>query len=153
MLDGVPGLLGAFGRAQLRVWDQRWYWEVQARAMGIPAESRDLFVRSGLAIRRDNEERLVREIYGGCWPDGIAESGARVLAVAGPRRASCPQGAGDGRTAPPRCRRAPRARDAPSVERGGPGPVQRHGPRLGARRRRAPRLVPVPSGGRPERRG
>lgn len=85
VLDGVPGLLGAFGRSQLRVWDQRWYWEVQARAMGIPAESRDLFVRSGLAIRRDNEERLVREIYGGCWPDGIAESGARVLAVAGGR--------------------------------------------------------------------
>lgn len=85
VLDGVPGLMGAFGRAQLLAWDRPWYWKAQARAMGLPPEARDLFVRSGLAIRRDNEERLVREVYGGCWPDGLEESGARVLAVAGGR--------------------------------------------------------------------
>lgn len=85
VVDGVPGLAGAFGRAQLRVWDRPWYWRAQARAMGIPADAQDVFVRSGLAIRRDNQERLVPEVYGGCWPDGIAGSGARVLAVAGGR--------------------------------------------------------------------
>lgn len=85
VLDGVPGIAGAVGRAQLRVWDRPWYWKGQARVMGIPPESRDQFVRSGLAIRRDNEERLVREVYGGCWPSGIETSGVRVLAVAGSR--------------------------------------------------------------------
>lgn len=85
VMDGVPGLAGAFGRAQLRVWDRAWYWRGQAVAMGIPADARDLFVRSGLAIRRETMERVLPDVYGGCWPDGLAESGARVLAVAGGR--------------------------------------------------------------------
>lgn len=85
VVDGVPGLAGALGRAQLRVWDRRWYWRGQAVATGIPAESRDLFVRSGLAIRRETMARLLADVYGGRWPDGLAESGARVLAVAGGR--------------------------------------------------------------------
>ncbi|MHA7132278.1 alpha/beta fold hydrolase [Oerskovia turbata] len=87
VLDGVPGLLGAFGRAQLRVWDRPWYWQAQARVMGLPPEVRERFVRSGLTIRRDTEERILREVYRGCWPDGLAESGVRVLAVAGERDA------------------------------------------------------------------
>ncbi|WP_251153092.1 alpha/beta hydrolase [Cellulosimicrobium sp. Marseille-Q4280] len=85
VVDGVPGLAGAVGRAQLRVWDRTWYWRGQTRAMGIPADARDLFVRSGLAIRRETMERLLPDVYGGRWPDGLAESGARVLAVAGGR--------------------------------------------------------------------
>lgn len=93
VLDGVPGLVGAFGRAQLRVWDRPWYWRAQARAMGIPADERDLFVRSGLATRRDNQERLVDEVYDGCWPDGLERSGARVLAVAGSRDLAAARGA------------------------------------------------------------
>ncbi|MCR1981688.1 alpha/beta hydrolase [Cellulosimicrobium cellulans] len=84
-VDGVPGLAGAVGRAQLRVWDRRWYWEAQARAFRLPADARDLFVRSGLAIRRDNMARTLRDVYGGCWPTGLEASGARVLAVAGSR--------------------------------------------------------------------
>ncbi|MGN6240105.1 MAG: alpha/beta fold hydrolase [Cellulosimicrobium cellulans] len=84
-VDGVRGFTGAFGRAQLRVWDRRWYWEAQARSFGLPAEARDLFVRSGLAIRRDNMARTVEDVYDGCWPTGIETSGARVLAVAGSR--------------------------------------------------------------------
>ncbi len=85
VIDGVPGLAGAFGRAQLRVWDRPWYWRGQAVAMGIPAQARDLFVSSGLAIRRETMERMLPDVYGGRWPDGLAESGARVLAVAGGR--------------------------------------------------------------------
>lgn len=85
VLDGVRGLAGAVGRAQLRVWDRPWYWHGQARAMGIPADARDQFVRTGLAIRRENEARILEEIYGGCWPDGLESSGASVLAVAGSR--------------------------------------------------------------------
>ncbi|MDF9875072.1 alpha/beta fold hydrolase [Cellulosimicrobium cellulans] len=85
VVDGVPGPAGAFGRAQLRVWDRPWYWRGQAVAMGIPADARDLFVRSGLAIRRETMARLLPDVYGGRWPDGLAESGARVLAVAGGR--------------------------------------------------------------------
>ncbi|MFC8922374.1 alpha/beta fold hydrolase [Cellulosimicrobium sp. NPDC057127] len=85
VLDGVRGVAGAVGRAQLRVWDRPWYWHGQARAMGIPADAREVFVRSGLAIRRATEERIVDEVYRGCWPDGLESSGARVLAVAGSR--------------------------------------------------------------------
>ena len=84
-VDGVRGLTGALGRAQLRVWDRRWYWEAQARSFGLPTDARDLFVRSGLAIRRDNMARTVREVYDGCFPTGLEGSGARVLAVAGSR--------------------------------------------------------------------
>ena len=93
VLDGVHGLAGALGRAQLRVWDRPWYWRAQARATGVPADARDLFVRSGLAIRRATMERIVADAYGGCWPDGIERSGARVLAVAGGKDVRAARGA------------------------------------------------------------
>ncbi|MBD5786866.1 alpha/beta hydrolase [Cellulosimicrobium terreum] len=85
VLDGVGGVTAALGLAQLRVWDRPWYWAAQARLLGIPEDAQDQFVRSGLSISRADEERLVREVYGGCWPDGLAGSGVPVLAVAGGR--------------------------------------------------------------------
>ncbi|QJW37496.1 alpha/beta fold hydrolase [Cellulosimicrobium protaetiae] len=85
VVDGVPGILGAIGRAQLRVWDRRWYWRGQAYALRLPREAHDVFVRTGLAIRRTNMERQVAEQYGGAWPEGLETTGARVLAVAGSR--------------------------------------------------------------------
>lgn len=85
VVDGVHGVAGLVGRAQLRVWDRRWYWHAQARAMRLPADGREAFVRTGLAIRRETMERLLSDVYRGSWPAGLGSSGARVLAVAGTR--------------------------------------------------------------------
>jgi pimeloyl-ACP methyl ester carboxylesterase len=85
VVDGVHGVAGAAGRLQLKVWDRPWYWRAQARVMGIPADARETFVRTGLGIRRATMERLVDDVYRTPWPDGIESSGARVLAVAGTR--------------------------------------------------------------------
>jgi pimeloyl-ACP methyl ester carboxylesterase len=85
VLDGVHGLYGVFGRAQLRVWERPWYWTAQARALGIPEDARDLFVNGGLQIRRATMQAMVDDVYDRPWPDGIEASGARVMVVAGGR--------------------------------------------------------------------
>jgi pimeloyl-ACP methyl ester carboxylesterase len=85
VVDGVRGPAAWAGRTQLRVWDRRWYWEAQARAMRLPADAREVFVRTGLAIRRDTMGRLIDEVYDSPWPDGLETSGVRLLAVAGSR--------------------------------------------------------------------
>jgi pimeloyl-ACP methyl ester carboxylesterase len=88
VVDGVHGIAGAVGRAQLRVWERRWYWRAQAWAFGLPRDAHDVFVRTGMAIRRSTMERLVAEQYRGAWPHGLESTRARVLAVAGSRDVS-----------------------------------------------------------------
>ncbi|WP_265520721.1 alpha/beta fold hydrolase [Oerskovia flava] len=85
VVDGVHGLAGAFGRAQLRVWDRRWYWRAQAHAYRLPRDAHDVFVRTGMAIRRATMARIVGEMYDGSWPTGLDTSRTPVLAVAGTR--------------------------------------------------------------------
>ncbi|WP_454041213.1 alpha/beta fold hydrolase [Cellulosimicrobium sp. Marseille-Q8652] len=85
VVDGVHGLPGALGRAQLRVWDRRWYWRGQAYAFGLPRDAHEVFVRTGMAIRRSTMARIVDETYPGSWPAGLETSGTPVLAVAGTR--------------------------------------------------------------------
>lgn len=85
VVDGVRGFAAWAGRVQVRAWDRRWYWVAQARAMRLPADARDIFVRTGLGIGRRTIERLIDDVYDRPWPDGLERSGARILAVAGSR--------------------------------------------------------------------
>ena len=54
-------------RVQLAFWHQPAYWSATARAWGLPDEDRELFVRTGLGIRRETAERC-REVVAGIPP-------------------------------------------------------------------------------------
>jgi len=88
LISGVPlaGVQGATRRLadlQLRFWDQRWFWRAQARAFGLPADARALFVEHGLSVSRATAERVLREVYDGGVPAGFDRFPGRVLAIAG----------------------------------------------------------------------
>jgi len=74
-------------RAQLAFWHQPAYWSATARAWGLPEEDRELFVRTGLGIRRETAERIVREVVAGIPPATLARIAVPTLAIAGERDA------------------------------------------------------------------
>lgn len=81
--QGVQGLTRHLGFLQLRAWDRRWFWQAQARVFGLPAQDRELFVTHGLSVTRDNASRMLREVYDGQLPAGLARYDGPLLAVAG----------------------------------------------------------------------
>lgn len=83
-LCGVSGPARVVAGVQLRFWDQRWFWRLQARAFGIPADSRRLFVDTGMAIRAESATAIAREVNAGTLPAAVPYDGP-VLAVAGER--------------------------------------------------------------------
>ena len=72
-------------RAQLAFWHQPAYWSATARAWGLPEDDRELFVRTGLGIRRETAERIVREVVAGISPTRLERIAAPTLAIAGER--------------------------------------------------------------------
>ena len=58
------------------------FWRAQARAFGLPADSRELYVEHGLSIDRENARRMLAEVYAGGVPD-LSRFGGELLAVAG----------------------------------------------------------------------
>lgn len=92
LISGVP-LIGVHGSTrwladlQLRFWDRRWFWRAQARAFGLPADARELFVSHGLTVSRANAVRLMREVYDGGVPTGLDGYRGPLLAIAGGREA------------------------------------------------------------------
>lgn len=70
---------------QLRFWERPWYWRATARAFELPAEDREVFVRTGLGIAVETERAVVDEVVAG--RDLVPLAGVRVpvLAVAGGR--------------------------------------------------------------------
>jgi pimeloyl-ACP methyl ester carboxylesterase len=87
-LQGMHGLARWVGLAQLRVWDKPWYWRAMARTYRIPDDAVEEFVRSGLAIRRVDMNRLVAEVYDGVREadlEGLGTASVPVLALAGER--------------------------------------------------------------------
>ncbi len=74
-------------RVQLAFWHRPAYWSATARAWGLPEEDRELFVRTGLGIRRETAERIVREVVGGVSPALLERIAAPTLAIAGERDA------------------------------------------------------------------
>lgn len=70
---------------QLRLWERPWYWRATARAFGIPAEDREVFVRTGLGIAVETERAVVDEVVAGRNLGPLARVSAPVLVVAGGR--------------------------------------------------------------------
>jgi pimeloyl-ACP methyl ester carboxylesterase len=77
----------AAARVQLAFWHQPAYWSATAGAWGLPEEDRELFVRTGLGIRRETAERIVREVVAGISPASLERIAAPTLAIAGKRDA------------------------------------------------------------------
>lgn len=87
-LTGVTGVTRGFGLMQLRVWERRWYWVAQARAFRLPADAVDVFIETGMGIRRATAEAMMREVYDGVPAaelDGLRNAGVPILALAGER--------------------------------------------------------------------
>ena len=82
-LDGIHGPTRWLSDLQLRWWDRRWFWQAQSRAFGLPAEDRGHFVNHGMSVAKENAVRLMREVYDGGVPDGLAAYRGRLLAIAG----------------------------------------------------------------------
>lgn len=82
----VGGLSRAMGLTQLRMWGSRTYWAGLARAYGLPADSVNDFVTTGLGIDRGSARRMTREVYAGIPAstlDGLTTFDAPLLAIAG----------------------------------------------------------------------
>ena len=75
----------AIGRAMLVAWNRRWFWRALSRGYGLPADSVDLFVDTGLGIRRDTALTVFDEATGGFTPEQLAAVRVPTLAVAGSR--------------------------------------------------------------------
>lgn len=89
-ITGVASLgLGVLERriigAQVPLWHRRWYWTVQARAFGIPADGRELFVQTGSGVRPESNRAMFDEVAHGTLPEGPIAFDGPVLAVAAER--------------------------------------------------------------------
>lgn len=86
LLRGVHGPARWAGQAQIPFFRSPGYWKGLARAYQIPADSVDLFVRTGLGIDRDSARRMVSEIHDGSPAhhlDGLRRLDAPVLTIVG----------------------------------------------------------------------
>jgi pimeloyl-ACP methyl ester carboxylesterase len=75
----------AAGRVMLAVWDRRWFWRLLARAYGLPADSVNLFIETGLGISRQTAVSVFDEVTRGFVPEQLAAVRVPTLAVAGGR--------------------------------------------------------------------
>jgi pimeloyl-ACP methyl ester carboxylesterase len=71
------------GRLMLAAWNRRWFWQFLARGYGLPADSVELFVETGLGIRRETALAVFDETVRGLDPSFLQNLDAKVLAVAG----------------------------------------------------------------------
>ena len=53
------------GRLMLAAWNRRWFWHFLARGYGLPADSVELFVETGLGIRRETALAVFAETVRG----------------------------------------------------------------------------------------
>lgn len=75
----------AAARALLLFWDQRGFWTSLARSYGLTGEDAELFVSTGLGIRRETAVAIYREVRRGV-PTALLEAlPPGTLAIAGDR--------------------------------------------------------------------
>ncbi len=84
----VPSGQRLAGSLMIRAWNHRWFWEGLARSYRLPADSRDLFVTTGLGIRQQTARLILDEIGAGMPDETLAAVAAPTLAVAGERDAA-----------------------------------------------------------------
>ncbi len=69
----------------LRFWEKRGFWTALARSYGLHGEDADLFVETGLGIRRETAVAIFDEVRDGVAPEVLARINAPTAAVAGGR--------------------------------------------------------------------
>jgi pimeloyl-ACP methyl ester carboxylesterase len=84
-MTGVGRFERWLAELQLRSWDKRWFWSMQAAMFRIPADARELFVSDGMGVDKDAAARMYREIFDGSMPDGRFGYSGPMLAIAGGR--------------------------------------------------------------------
>ena len=84
-MTGVGGLERRLAELQLRSWDRRWFWSMQAAMFRIPADARELFVSDGMGVDKDAATRMYREIFAGSMPVAAPGYTGPILAIAGAR--------------------------------------------------------------------
>lgn len=70
-------------RVMLRFWGKRGFWEFLAKSYGIPADTVDEFINTGLGIRVETARAIYREVVLGVTPERLSALSTRALAVAG----------------------------------------------------------------------
>lgn len=71
------------GRLMLLLWNRRGFWTTQARAYGLTGDDAELFVTTGLGIKRETARAILEEVAHGI-PSVLLESvSAPTIAVAG----------------------------------------------------------------------
>jgi pimeloyl-ACP methyl ester carboxylesterase len=71
--------------AMLRFWEQRGFWTALGRSYGLRGEDADLFVETGLGIRRETAVAIYDEIRRGIPAETLARVTSPAIVVAGGR--------------------------------------------------------------------
>lgn len=75
------------GRLMMAAWNRRWFWTALARGYGLPADSVELFVETGLGIRKQTALAIFDETCRGFSASELEALRVPTLAVAGERDA------------------------------------------------------------------
>lgn len=71
------------GRIMLGLWNQRGFWTTLARSYGLSGDDADLFVTTGIGIRRETAAAILREVSGGISDATLSNLRTPAIAVAG----------------------------------------------------------------------
>lgn len=72
-------------RALLALWNQRGFWTTMARSYGLSGEDAELFVSTGLGIRRETAVAIFAEVSRGVPAETLSRIGSPTILVAGQR--------------------------------------------------------------------
>lgn len=85
MMTGIRGLQRRLAELQLRAWDRRWFWQMQAALFRIPADAREQFIAAGRGVSAETAHGMYGEIFAGSMPPGRFAYAGPMLAIAGER--------------------------------------------------------------------
>jgi len=85
MMVGVTGAQRRVAELQLRAWDRRWFWRMQAAMFRIPADAREQFIAAGMGVSAQTAHAMYGEIFDGSMPQGRFDYTGPMLAIAGER--------------------------------------------------------------------
>ncbi|WP_091228976.1 alpha/beta fold hydrolase [Microbacterium sp. 3J1] len=85
MMVGVSGAQRRVAELQLRAWDRRWFWRMQAAMFRIPADAREQFIAAGMGVSPQTAHAMYGEIFDGSMPQGRFDYEGPMLAIAGER--------------------------------------------------------------------
>lgn len=85
MMLGVTGVQRRMAGLQLRAWDRRWFWRMQAAMFRIPADAREQFISAGMGVSAQTARAMYGEVFDGSMPEGRFDYAGPMLAIAGER--------------------------------------------------------------------